>query len=84
MNNTENKKEVGFSYGPLSKRLEVQAQEQGYTLGKKAEHFERCIDAIFILMFGDILTDSQMDKAYRKLNKKIIKELRPFKEVENE
>ena len=76
-------KMVGFHYGALSDKLEKQANEQGYTLGKKAEELERCKDAIITLMFGEILTDSQRDKAYDKLHKRIIKALKPLKsEVE--
>jgi hypothetical protein len=72
--------QVGFHYGALSEPLEKQANEQGYTIGKKAEAFERCKDAIITLMFSDILTDSQIDKAYQKLNKKVTKALKPYKE----
>ena len=72
---------VGFYYGALSDNLEKQANEQGYTLGKKAEELERCKEAIVTLMFGEILTDSQRDKAYQKLNKRVSKSLKPLKEV---
>ncbi len=68
---------VGFGYGALGENLEVQANEQGYTLGKNAEKYERCRASIVTLMFEDILTDSQVDKAFQRLNKKVIKSLKP-------
>lgn len=70
--------QVGFSYGAVADPLEQQANEQGYTLGEKAEHFEKCKEAIVRLMFADILTDSQRDKAYQKLNKQVAKVLKPL------
>jgi len=72
--------QIGFHYGALSDKLEKQANEQGYTLGNKAEHFENCKEAIIRLMFADILADSQIDKAYQKLNKQVTKALKPLKE----
>ncbi len=75
--------QVGFHYGALSNELEKQANEQGYTLGKEAERLEHYKDAIIALMFGEILTDSQRDKAFQKLNKRVSKALKPLKsEVE--
>ena len=73
-------KQVGFSYGILCDDLEVQAREQGYTLGKAQEKFELIKKSIHVLGFNDILTDSQKDKAFQKLNKQVIKALRPIKE----
>lgn len=72
---------LGFGYGAITNPLEQQANEQGYTLGKKAERFEDCKKAIITLMFGEVLTDSQIDKAIQKLNKQVVKELKPIKEV---
>lgn len=69
-------KTVGFGYGALCKPLEEQANEQGYTLGNKAERFENIREAIHTLTFGDILTDSQIDKSFQKLNKQVIKNLK--------
>lgn len=71
---------VGFHYGALSKPLEEQAKEQGYTLGKEAERLEHYKDAIITLIFGEILTDSQRDKAFQKLNKRVSKALKPLKD----
>ena len=75
-------KQVGFGYGALCDELEVQANQQGYTLGDDAKKFEKKKKAITTLLFGEILTDSQSDKAYQKLNKQVIKSLKPIKEEE--
>jgi hypothetical protein len=71
--------QVEFRYGAISDNLEKQANEQGYSLGEKAEELERCKKAIITLMFGEILTDSQKDKAYQKLHKRVLKALKPLK-----
>ena len=73
-------KQVGIGYGMLCEGLEVQANEQGYTLGKAQEKFELIKKSIHVLGFNDILTDNQKDKAFQKLNKQVIKALRPIKE----
>ena len=72
--------QVGFGYGALCDGLEKQANEQGYTLGEEAEKFEKRREAILTLTFGKILTDSQIDKAYQKLQKQVVKSLKPLEE----
>lgn len=70
--------QVGFGYGIMYDKIEKQANEQGFSLGKDTERFEKCKEAITRLMFEEILTDSQVDKAFQKLNKKVIKALIPL------
>lgn len=68
---------VGFSYGVLFDPLEKQANEQGYTLGEKAETLEKIREAINICMFH-VATDSQVSAMTKKLHSKVIKTLKPM------
>jgi len=72
--------QIGFGYGALCDSLEKQANEQGYTLGAKAEHFEKIKEAILKLTFAKVLTDSQIDMAYQKLHKQVVKALKPMED----
>lgn len=71
---------VTFGYGAPCEPLEVQANSQGYTLGKEAEKLEKLREARLQLVFGDILTESQMEQTAKKLHKQVIKALKPLKE----
>ena len=71
-------KTIEFRYGLLYPSIEAQANEQGYTLGNKADVFEKSKKAIYHLEFGDILTDSQVTKAFQRLHKHVIKGLIPL------
>ena len=72
-----NKKQVGFGYGALCDPLEKQANEQGYTLGKKAETLDKIKDAINMCLFH-VATDSQVDSMTKKLHKKVLEALKPL------
>ena len=72
--------QIGFGYGALCDPLEKQANEQGYTLGTNAEHFEKIKEALIRVMFANVLTDSQLDMAFKKLNKQVIKNLKPMED----
>jgi len=78
---SEDKITVGFSYGVLAPSLEEQAKEQGFTLNERAKNLESCREAIHTLVFSDILTDSALDKAFQKLQKRVINSL---KRIEND
>jgi len=67
-------KTIGFGYGALYPSLEEQAKEKGYTL-LKSDKLERSRQSITWLMFQGILTNSQVDMAYKKLQKQVIDNL---------
>lgn len=73
---------VIFGYGALSQTLEEQANNQGYTLGKKADKLEKLRQARLHLMFGGILTDSQLEQTAQKLQSQVVKALKPNKKSE--
>ena len=66
---------IGFRYGALGSTLAEQANSQGYVLDN-AETFEKSRKAITWLGFQDILTNSQIDKAYQRLHKNVVENLR--------
>ena len=68
--------EVGFYHGVLSDDYETQANEQGFTLGDKAELFEHLRHSYNMLRLHDCITDSQADKIIQKIQKKIVKNLK--------
>lgn len=71
---------VGFHYGALCDDLEKQANEQGYTLGDKAEIMQKLADGLVINYIHGTLTDSVYHRALAKLHDKVIKECKPLKE----
>lgn len=75
-------KSVEFHYGVLSDPIEMQANEQGLTLGKKAELYEVLCDAMITCWILGIVTDAEKNKMIARFQKKMIKDLSPIEEVE--
>lgn len=79
------RKEVIFHYGALSDSLEQQANSQGYTLGKESELLQKLNNSMIMCWVHGLCTDSQQDAMMKKLQKKVIKALKPLeKEVEED
>lgn len=70
--------EIGFEYGAFGDSLEKQANKQGYTLGKDAELLDNLMFSLNMVRIHSIITDSQADKAYQKLHKKVLSKLKPL------
>lgn len=70
--------EVTFSYSVSSNDIEKQANKQGFTLGGKAKLFEELRHSINLLGFQGILTNSEVDKAFKRLHKQVINNLNPI------
>ena len=68
--------EVGFYHGCLSDSYEKQANEQGFTLGDKAEMLEELKYSFNMLLLHDCITNSQSDAIVQKIQKKIVKNLK--------
>lgn len=73
-------KSISFGYGALCDTLEKQANDQGYTLGKDAEKFEKLKSARLSLLFANVLTEAEMEKTAKRINAKVIKALHPLTE----
>lgn len=72
------KNSVEFSYGCLSETLEEQANKQGYTLGLATESLEKLKKAALLCSIH-LLPQSQSDKMFQKLHKKVMSQLKPLK-----
>jgi hypothetical protein len=67
-----NEQKVGLKFGALSPDISAQLNEQRIKYDKqKVNGFQKCADAITRLRFNDLLSDSQADKCFDKLMKKI-------------
>lgn len=70
----ENKEsvQIGIGFGALSPTIAEQLKAQGFKYSEKeAKYFETLRVSITHLMFGDILPDSTLEKARKKLFTKI-------------
>ena len=72
--------EIGFRYGLLCDDLEKQANEQGFTLGEKAELMEKFRNAINLLGIHSVLSETETNKAFQRLQKKVVKSLKRIEE----
>ena len=75
---------VGFHHGALCDPYEKQANEQGFTLGKEAERLQQDGFCLVYAYINDLLTDSMYDTALQRLQKKLIKALKPLPKKEGE
>ena len=71
--------EVGFCHDALSDEYDKQANEQGFTLGDKAEKFKKVKFAYNMLYLSAYITDPQADKILRKIQKDLVKNLKVLK-----
>ena len=71
---------IEISYGCLFDSIEAQVNKQGYTLGKEAERMENIRCAITTCMFS-VATDAQTDSMFEKLNRMVIKALKPLEDT---
>ena len=77
-------KEIGFYHGALCDPYEKQANDQGFTLWKERERLEKLGFSLVYCHIHDVLTDSQYDAALKKLQKQLIKALKPLPEPPKE
>ena len=70
--------EVGFRHGALCDSYEKQANTQGFTLGDKAELFDDVSFAYNLLRVHGYLTNSQVDMICNKIQKQLVKNLKPL------
>lgn len=67
---------VGFHHGALSDSYEKQAQEQGFTLGDKAELFDKIGYSYNMLRIHGYITESQADNICKKIQKNLVKNIK--------
>jgi len=76
-------KMIGFHHGALADSYEVQANQQGYTLGESADHLQALGDAAVLLWMEDCLTDSQYNKVLERIQKQLVKSARVMRRSDN-
>ena len=64
--------------------LEKQANEQGFTLGEKAELMEKFRNAINLLGIHSVLSETETNKAFQRLQKKVVKSLKRIEEEDEQ
>ena len=78
-------KQIGFRHGALADSYEKQANEQGFTLGDKAETFDKIARSYNMLRIHGYLTDKQADCVCQKIQKNLVKSVKPLaKETEHD
>ncbi len=70
--------QVGFFHGALADSYEKQANEQGFTLGDNAELFDKISHSYNMLRLHGYLTDAQCDSVRAKIQKRLVKNLKPL------
>lgn len=71
-------KEIGFYHGAFCDSYEKQANEQGYTLGKKAEMFDKIAFSYNMLRIHGFFTEKQEESVCKKIQKKLVASLIPM------
>lgn len=71
-------KQIGFHHGALADSYEKQANEQGFTLGDKAELFDKIAFSYNLLRMHGYLTDKQADCVCQKIQKNLVKNIKPL------
>lgn len=78
-------KTIGIHFGALCDSIKEQLDKQGFKYDpKRVKYFQRHADAITTLRFGDLLTDSMLNKINQKLYKKIVQHVAQKNKVKNE
>lgn len=77
-NGAKRTKIVGFDHGALCDPYEEQANAQGFTLGDKAKLLQDLGHHTVMIWIHGLLTDSQYDAALKKLQKQLVKALKPI------
>lgn len=66
------KKMVGFCHGALADPYEDQANEQGFTLGSKAEFIQKVGFGLVAAHIHGVITDKEYDRILERFQKKLI------------
>lgn len=75
---------VGFYHSAFADSYEKQANEQGYTLGDKAEAFDKIAFAYNLLRIHGYFTEKQEESICKKIQKNLVSNLKPLKKKSEE
>lgn len=76
--------QVGFYHSAFADSYEKQANEQGYTLGDKAETFDKIAFAYNLLRIHGYFTDKQEESICKKNQKNLVASLKPIGQKKKE
>lgn len=76
--------EIGFRHSAFADSYEKQANEQGYTLGDKAEIFDKIAFAYNLLRIHGYFTEKQKESICQKIQKKLVANLKPLQNGGND
>lgn len=69
---------VGFRHSAFAGSYEKQANEQGYTLGDRAEEFDKIAFAYNMLRIHGYFTEKQKEIICQKIQKRLVANLKPL------
>lgn len=69
--------EIGFRHGAMCESYEEQAKKQGYTLGDKADLFDKVGFSYNMLRLHGYITDSQSNMICKKIQKELVANIKP-------
>lgn len=72
--------ELQLAFGGFEPSLEEQCRMQGYTLGNKAEQWERCRSAMVTLYSYGIASSSEIEAMKDRLHERAIQNARPLQD----
>lgn len=70
--------EIGFYHSVFADSYEKQANDQGYTLGDKAEVFDKISFAYNLLRIHGYLTEKQEESICKKIQKSLVASVKPL------
>lgn len=76
--------EITFCHGAFCDSYEKQANEQGYTLGGKAEMFDKIAFSYNMLRIHGYFTEKQEESVCKKIQKKLVASLSPMERKVND
>lgn len=68
---------IGFYHSAFADSYEKQANEQGYTLGEKAEEFDKIAFSYNMLRIHGYFTDKQEESICKKIQRRLVASLKP-------
>lgn len=77
-------KSIGFYHSAFADRYEKQANDQGYTLGDKAEEFDKISFSYNMLRIHGFFNEKQEENICQKIQKRLVANLKPLHAEEGE
>lgn len=73
---------VSFRHGAFADKYEKQANDQGFTLGDRAEMFDKIAFSYNMLRIHGFFTEKMEESICKKIQKRLVDNLEPLKREE--